>query len=65
MARTDGEINDEGESSVGASEEKVAGEEERALEERRKRPLEESEVLRCLTPEERPNKRSKGDDGEC
>jgi hypothetical protein len=56
---------DEEESSVGVSEEKkVAGEEDRALEERRKRPLERSEVVYCSTPEERPNKRSKGDGGE-
>jgi hypothetical protein len=56
---------DEEENSVGVSEEKkVAGEEDRTLEERRKRPLERSEVLYYSTPEERPNKRSKGDGGE-
>jgi hypothetical protein len=63
-AHKGGEINDEEESSVDASEEeKVAGKEDGAYEERRKRPLEKSEVLHCLTPEERPNKRSKGDGG--
>jgi hypothetical protein len=59
-ARKDGELNKEEESSVGAGEEeKVAGEEDGALEERRKRPLERSEVLRRSTPEDRPNKHSR------
>jgi hypothetical protein len=49
---------------MGISEEKkVAGEEDRALEETRKRPLEKSEVFYYSTLEERLNKRSKGDGG--
>jgi hypothetical protein len=41
----------------------VAGEEDGALEERRKRRLGESEFLRHSTPEEHLNKRSKGNSG--
>jgi hypothetical protein len=45
-------------------EEKMAEDENGSADARRKRPLEKSEALRCSTPEERPNKRSKGDGGE-
>jgi hypothetical protein len=62
-----GDITDkeEEERNTGSGgDEMTARENDGDSEERRKRPLETCEAFNCLTPGDRPNKRSKGDDSE-
>lgn len=58
------ENEEEERSTNSGAEERIDGDEDGSPEERRKRPLEKSEVFTCSTPEERPTKRSKSDRGE-